>query len=145
MCTIDDFVANARHAGAAIVLTASLFGAACHEGPTQPSPNGALFRVQACQNQQFHVRITDPAVIQRAEQLIGSTDQPILTGELRAGSGQFNRPYSWHMDPATVGFADLTIEVCDGCPNDVQQDLNYWLNTVGRFCPWTSRIVDRIR
>lgn len=145
MRIITNPVPSARHAGVAIVITVSLFAAGCNEGPAGPSPNAALFRVEACQNQQFNVRITNPDVIQQAEQLIGSTDQPVLTAELRPGSGSFNRPYSWHMDPATVDFADLTIEVCDGCPNDVQQDLDYWLNTVGRFCPWSSRIVSRIR
>jgi hypothetical protein len=145
MHIMDERITNARHAGLAFLLIAALFGAGCDEAPTEPSPNDAVFRVQACQNQQFNVRITNPGVIQEAEQLIGAADQRILTGELRAGSGLFNRPYSWHMDPATVDFADLTIEVCDGCPNDVQQNLDYWLNTVGRFCPWTSRIVSRIR
>ncbi len=115
------------------------------DSPADPSELGAVFRVSACENEAFNVRITDPDVIRRAQDLVGASQQPILSGALRRGNGGFNAPWSWHLEPATIEFADITIEVCDGCPAMVENDLDYWVDTVGRFCPWTSRIVRRVR
>jgi len=35
-----------------------------------------------------------------------------------------------------VRLADLTIEVCDGRPSHLDRDLDYWIGTVERYCPW---------
>jgi hypothetical protein len=43
-----------------------------------------------------------------------------------------------------VHFAEVATQACDGCPRMVEQDLDYWIGTVGRFCPWTARTVERI-
>lgn len=37
--------------------------------------------------------------------------------------------------------AEVTIELCDGTPSLVEADLDYWLNAVGRFCPWSAELV----
>lgn len=119
--------------------------ASCDGSPNEPGASAALFEVSACSGQTFRMRLTDPQVIQRAEGLVGRSDQPIVNGRLARGNGGFNQPWEWHLVPESVEFADVTIEVCDGCPQMVQNDLNYWIDTVGRFCPWTSRVVRRVR
>lgn len=94
----------------------------------------------------FRVAITDSATAARAEQLLASGAANNVNGALRRGHGGFNAPYSWHMDPATIEFPDMTIEVCDGRPqSDVEQDVRYWVDTVGRYCPWGATVVRRIR
>jgi hypothetical protein len=110
---------------------------------------GALFVVRACASlddpdgQTFHALIRDPAAIAEAEDLIGAGQQRILSGQLLAGDGGFNAPWSWRLDPDTVGFADFTIELCDGCPSFVEKDLEYWLDTVGQYCPWSTEVLSR--
>jgi hypothetical protein len=37
--------------------------------------------------------------------------------------------------------ADVSIEVCDGKPSYVQENLDEWLDTVGNYCPWASKVV----
>ena len=37
--------------------------------------------------------------------------------------------------------AEVTIELCDGLPSHVEEDLDYWADTVKRFCPWHAKIV----
>jgi hypothetical protein len=128
----------------ASVLLLAVLPTACDDAPTRPTDD-AIFRVQACQDQFFRIRLTDPQLISRAEDLIGAADQAIVNGAISRGTGGFNSPWSWHLEPGTIEFADLTTEVCDGCPAMVEQNLGYWVNTVGRFCPWTSRIVARAR
>ena len=46
-----------------------------------------------------------------------------------------NKGHAWHL--VEVELVDLTMELCDGRPSDLDQDLPYWADTVGRFCPWS--------
>lgn len=124
-------------------LVLGVLGVACSTGPNDDAE--AVFVIAACEDQPFRVLIRDPDVIAEAEDLIGAGQQQVVTGELRRGDGGFNAPYNWHLDPETVAFADATIELCDGCPERIEDDLDYWIEDVGRFCPWTTRVVKRER
>ena len=126
---------------------AALLLASCSS--SDPDPEGAQFTVRACQEagmagETFRVRIHDADVIEEAEQILASGEQRIITGPLRRGDGGINAPWSWHLDPDSIEFADLTIELCDGCPHMVEEDLDYWIDTVGRYCPWSTELVARV-
>lgn len=95
----------------------------------------------------FVVRISDPAVVALAREIVaGRQPQRVILGELRPGEGGFNhdptagRIWSWHLDPATVRLVDAVIELCDGLPSYVEEDLAYWLSTVGKYCPWLGEL-----
>jgi hypothetical protein len=34
---------------------------------------------------------------------------------------------------------EVTIELCDGRPSDLDAELDYWAGTVKRYCPWGAR------
>lgn len=127
-----------------LALSVILLLTGCDEnGMDSPtSPDGATtFLISACDGQTFFVRLTDPAVIQQARSLVGQGQEKIITGALARGNGGFNSNWSWHLVPGTISFADVTTEVCDGCPQMVEDDVDYWVDTVGQFCPWTTRVV----
>lgn len=126
-----------------VLLVAALSLLGCGEGDSPTAPAQALFRVEAC-GDVFHVLMRNPQSIRTAQEMIGASDQKILTGILRRGDGGFNAPWSWHLDPSRTGFADVTIELCDGCPDHIENDLDYWIDTVGQYCPWTTRVVSRV-
>ncbi len=46
--------------------------------------------------------------------------------------------WTWHPDPMDVSFADFAIEVCDAKPSFVEAAKDYWLGTVGQYCPWSA-------
>lgn len=114
-------------------------------------PDGAVFLIRACASvenpdgQYFRVLIREPSVIATAESLIGPGPQQIISSALIPGDGGFNAPWSWHLDPDSVAFADFAIELCDGCPMFVEEDLDYWLHDVGQYCPWSSEVLLRER
>ena len=91
--------------------------------------------------EKFMVRSSDGTTISQLIENYNGKNNMHVTGELVRGDGGFNQPWSWHLDPATVRMADVSIEVCDGRPSMVQEDLEYWLGTVGSFCPWSSKVV----
>jgi hypothetical protein len=35
----------------------------------------------------------------------------------------------------------FSTEVCDAEPHFVQENLDYWVNTVKYYCPWSAKIV----
>jgi len=126
----------------AVAIASVVSAAACTEtvGLTQ----GGVF-VVAVGQEQFRVRIDNALLANQARRMMTRQDQQrIINGELDRGDGGFNTGYGWHMKPATIQFADVTTEVCDGRPSDVQSDITYWVDTVKRYCPWSGRFVSEV-
>lgn len=91
----------------------------------------------------FRVQITDSALAEEADSLLLNGIPKIVHGFIKAGDGGFNAPYAWHLDPERITFPDLTIELCDGRPGPIEDDLDYWINTVGIYCPWGAQITGK--
>ena len=73
-----------------------------------------------------------------AQELAIVSGDPTLE-RIAQGNGGFNTPWNWHLDPDTVSLPEVAIELCDGCPSDVEASgVNYG---GGTFCPWTSEII----
>ena len=123
-----------------ILMGASI--ATCQDA-TGPEPE-AVFEVRVV-DETFRIGVNDPVQIDSFAARLASGAEGNLTGELKSGSGGVNAPWSWHLDPETVEVADLTMEVCDGRPSMVEDDLDYWLESVERYCPWGARVVARVR
>ena len=104
----------------------------------------AVFEVRVV-DEVFHVGVNDPVQIDSFAARLASGYEGAMNGSLVPGDGGFNGPWSWHHDPETVAVADVTTEVCDGRPSMVEDDLEYWLGTVERYCPWGARVVTRVR
>jgi hypothetical protein len=75
--------------------------------------------------------------------ICGDTCVSLLTDDAHCGdlrpATDCDGQWSWHVDPATPGFADFTVEVCDACPAYVEAHLPD-LVAIG-WCPWTARVV----
>lgn len=117
----------------------------CGDDPVAPSPY-AVFEVEVAGQETFHVALQEPEQIAAAEQRLDDGTEGIVHGELARGDGDFNAPYSWHLKPKSVTFPDQTIEACSGRPmSDVEADPDYWIDTLGIYCPWGARLVRRLR
>lgn len=85
---------------------------------------------------------SDTGVIRLAEQQLALPEGErgkIIHGPIARGTGDNNSRYSWHFVVNAWGLADVAVEVCDGRPDkDVEPALDYWIDTVGSYCPWTS-------
>ena len=92
----------------------------------------------------FVVEVTSAAQIDQMEARLASGVEGVVSGELLAGDGGHNEPWSWHMVPESVHAPDMAIELCDGRPSMVEDDLTYWIDTVGQFCPWGATVTERL-
>jgi hypothetical protein len=116
--------------------------AAC--GDATGPEGGARFELEVS-GERFVVHVEGASQIAALEARMTSGEEGVVNGEILSGDGGFNAPWKWHMVPSTVHTADMAIELCDGRPSLVEADLEYWLGTVKRFCPWGAKVVRRIR
>ena len=104
--------------------------------PTPPQ-EGVVVTFRVAGTEQYKIRLTDPADIEIARQLLAGEEAPrIPNGVVVRGDPDVNVGYTWHIDPASVEFADFTTEVCDGLPSDVEKALI----TSDRYCPWAAEV-----
>ena len=67
----------------------------------------------------------------------------LFNGLLRSGpgKGEHNAPWSWHLEPSATGVAEGVIEACTGRPSFVEQNVEAWIELVGRYCPEVTQLV----
>jgi len=112
---------------------------------TIPSPSeiqGKSFILQTANGDNFKVYATDPEAIQLLTDNYYGLNNMFVSGRLIIGNGGFNSPWSWHLDPDDVSMTEFAIELCDGTPSEVENNLPYWLFQVETFCPWSSKVVE---
>ena len=119
-------------AAASIVVTA--LGLA---GCAPAAPTVATFEVAG--QGTYKIELATPELIQHVKDLkSGATeDGRIPVGTIVRDDPGVNAPWSWHIDPATLEFADQTIEVCDGLPEYVE-DMTL---TSDVYCPWSAEVI----
>ena len=102
-------------------------------------------------DQAYVLPLEDPSDIAHAKQLIAkgpSVGSPLVVAKIAEGSDAINRDtlatgepfWSWHVTQFQ-GFADFTIELCDGNPQFVENDVAGWIaNTGGQICFWSYTV-----
>lgn len=115
-----------------------------------PPPQGAVsfvFRLRGLQDaEEFPVSSTSPEFIAEARaQLSLPPERRTLfaAGPIAAGDGGHNFGWSWHISSPSL--VEVAIELCDGTPSMVEADLDYWLDTVKTFCPWSSYVYAEVQ
>jgi hypothetical protein len=79
--------------------------------------------------------ITSPTGLAEAENLLQSGEERWMLGTIRRGDGAVNTGFNWHLDPATISFAEVTIEACQTAASAIADDLDYWIG-FGQVCIW---------
>lgn len=63
-----------------------------------------------------------------------------INGVIEHGTKDYNDNWNWHFVENQWALAEISTEVCDGRPSFVEEEIDYWVDQVGRFCPWSSRV-----
>jgi hypothetical protein len=124
--------------GAVVAVATALAVVACGSGGqpsgSQSDPIVVTFEVV---DERYKVLLTDPADIDSARRLLAGEDvASIPNGRVVRETG-VNEGYSWSIDPTDIEFAEVTIEVCDGLPSDVEMGVV----SGDRYCPWSAVVV----
>jgi len=123
---------------AAALAVAVMAAGGCSTGNGSPSPAGAVIvTFEVNEGERFRVLLPEPADQAAASRLLAGEEGPdIPNGRIVRRTG-VNEGWSWSIDPADFEFADVTMEVCDGLPSDVESGEL----TSERYCPWSARVV----
>jgi len=131
-----------------LLLVLSLVTQSCGGNDSSASPTTITyaFRLHGLPaSEEFYCTTSSQAFIAVArDQLRLPEEQRTLfpIGPIAAGNGGYNLNWSWRFTDATL--AETATEVCDGRPSWVESDLNYWLGTVGNFCPFSAYVYSEV-
>ncbi|WP_437479363.1 hypothetical protein WME75_33335 [Sorangium sp. So ce1014] len=102
------------------------------------------------QDQEFIFELTDPAQIAHARRILSGEEkmEVHVHGRITKRTAQYNPKWSFHLDPATIRFFAMAIEVCDANMQYVEDHLD---EACGAFlpgchwCPWDSKLVREVQ
>lgn len=130
----------------AIIALGSLAGCDSDANDIKDSQlDGGILATFDVSGTEYRIWITNETTIDQVLALqAGTSDANIPNGEILRGPGRtdHNDPWSWHISPENIEMAELTIELCDGNPTFVEENVDYFVNTVGNYCPWSAELVD---
>lgn len=125
-----------------IIAVFTLLIAGC-TSPASPDLEGGILATFDVQGEEYSIFITNEETIDDVFALEERTSNATIpSGKLLRGQVSYNNPWSWHIDSEDIVMAEMTIELCDGLPSHVEENLDYWVDTVGRFCPWSAELVE---
>lgn len=106
---------------------------------------GGILATFQVESEKFNVWVTNSNTIKQILDLMdGKSNASIPNGLIVEGSGEenCNAPWNWHYDPENIKMAEFTTEICDGLPSYVNANIDEWIKSVGRFCPWRAKLLD---
>jgi hypothetical protein len=123
-----------RHLSILTAATLAALCGGCDGSPSSPSPRATV--TFAVADERFRVSLNTEAQIDAARAAQAGGAARIPSGRVVPGT-EVNTGWDWHLEDVT--FAELTIELCDGRPSDVQRQGTGFGG--GRYCPWNATIV----
>ena len=136
---VEDRGGRIAAAVAGIVMLAVLVGTATAAtvASNQQGSSNPVATIQVV-DETYRVELVTPEVLEIAEQLLAGELPPMIpNGMIVRDDPGPNAPWSWHIDPATLEWADMTTEVCDGRPAYVEDGTL----TSDWYCPWSAVVI----
>jgi hypothetical protein len=126
------------------LAAAALAVAACggdDDTSTESVTAPAIVTFEVAGVEQYRVELVSDELVDHAQRLLaGEAIAAIPLGSVVRDDPGVNAPWSWHIDPSTLTFADFTIEVCDGLPSHVEEEVITSLD----YCPWSAKVIDLV-
>ncbi|MGY2060984.1 BP74-related protein [Nocardia gipuzkoensis] len=99
---------------------------------------------------EFVIRLTNEQRIAEARRILSGEEQMSVhvMGRIRKQTADYNPGWGFHLDPDTVTFFTMAIEVCDASITYVDDHLD---EACGAFlpgcfwCPWSSRLTREVK
>jgi hypothetical protein len=106
-----------------------------------PPLSGGILVTFDVVSEQYSIFITNNETIEEVFAVQrGESQATIPNGLIVEGAVFYNQPWSWHVDSEDIHMVEMTIELYDGLPSFVENELEYWLESVHRYAPWSATI-----
>ena len=127
-----------------------LFGAigillgACDSTSESPSQQLRYFKfVHTETSGTFVAATSDPDVLEILEAQLNKSPEArnrFIAGPIARGDAGYNEGHPWHFVEGEWSLVKTAVEVCDGAPSYVDSHVDYFVDEVGQYCPWSSRV-----
>ena len=103
----------------------------------------AFFCVGDAAGDSFVLKLTDEDKIDHAREVLWGTETELVhvMGDVIESPASWNPGWSFHVEPDSVGFFELSIEACDGSIAWVDANGGPF---DGFWCPWSSEILSEL-
>ena len=134
-------------------LLLSLFFFACEKEDNAPNCNLSLASedrlfefLHISSGDTFLAWTSDSLVIAQVEAQLAlpqaDRGQHINGVILRLPEGcEVNQQWSWYFAPDSWSLSEISIELCDGNPQYVEENISEYVDNVGLYCPWSSIVL----
>jgi hypothetical protein len=107
------------------------------------------FAFQDYSGREFIFELTDPARIDEALKILSGEEKERVhvMGKIKKSRKPYNPDWDYHLDPNSISFFQVAIEVCDASIEYVNDHLD---EACGAFlpgcfwCPWSSRLAREV-
>jgi hypothetical protein len=126
---------------------AALLALTATQSTQATAADAAYFNLRDSTGSNFVIKLTDPARIAEARDIVANHERKIVIGRIIKYPAAYNPRWSFHYNPDTVSFADMAIEVCDATIPYVEDHLD---EAGGAFlpglvwCPWSGRLTSQV-
>ena len=98
----------------------------------------------------FVIALRDPDGIAHARRILSGEERSRthVQGTVVKAAAPYNPGWSSHLDPGSIDFFEVAIEVCDASMRYVEAHLDEVGGSTmpgSHWCPWSSRLVDEVR
>ena len=130
----------------ALLLVAANFRTAFKTPSTSTSEEAYFVFDSPPRRDLFVIKLTDPVKIQKARDILSGKEKDLrhVSGVIVKEPACYNTPWSYHLNPQSIGFFHSAIEVCDGAMGYIESHLDEVggeLLPGSRWCSWGSRLV----
>ena len=98
----------------------------------------------------YVIKLIDDAKIAHARRILRGEEQEKIHvhGRIIKRTADYNPGWNSHLDPNTIDFFSVAIEVCDASIRYMEDHLDEAGGAFlpgGHWCPWSSRLVDEVQ
>ena len=93
-------------------------------------------------DQDFRAVISNQEVkaLARAQLALPESQRTLhVAGSIGQTNGGYNLNWSWHF-VGSVALTEVSTELCDTSPAQIEANVEYWLTAPGGACPWVSYV-----
>jgi hypothetical protein len=98
----------------------------------------------------FVIALTNPALVAEARAIVDGREKAKVhvMGKVVKEPAPYNPPWHFHLDPESISFFEVAVEVCDATTSYVEEHLSevgghFLPNSI--WCPWGSRVVRELQ
>lgn len=119
-------------------------GAAAIEPAASTTLHGGILATFRVDKETFNIWVTNPQTIRQILDLkSGKSSASIPVGKILSGPGEgnYNSPYSWHIDSNQITMESASQKGCDADPRYVENHLGTFLKQIKQYCPTRAVLI----